>query len=135
MNTALILRATERLDTAVIGISYTDDRDADRAGIIELFLGLATDIGKIASPLPGGPDWLRIQRAMHELRWQAVQAHKARSRTFAHAGAEAALVVHLHAFAAVLGFTLADAATAIPDDFDDETARDAIEGQWKDAAE
>ena len=71
---------------------------------------------------------------MHDLRWQAVQTHCARSRTFAHAGTEAALLTQMIGFAAVLGFTLADAATA-SEDAGDDAAMSAVEGSKLQAAE
>lgn len=133
MKTATIVKHTERLDTAVIGVNCTDDRDQARADIIALFLLMATDAGKIATA-SWPADWTRVSEAMHNLRWQAVETHCARSRTFAHAGSEAALVTQLIGFAAVLGFRIEDAATA-PVDADDLAATAAVEGEFQEAAE
>jgi hypothetical protein len=136
MNTTCIIRHTERLDTIAIRLAYTHDRDARRDELIDAFKAMCTDIGKLATQFRRA-DWNYIQTRVSELRWNAVKADEARVATFAQVGTEAALVTSLHAFAAVLGFTLADAATASDDTTnpDDETARDAVEGQWKDAAE
>lgn len=137
MNPAPLIRHTERLDTIAIRLAYTHDRDARRAELIDAFRAMCTDIGKLATPF-GPADWGTVQARVSELRWNAIKADEARCATFAHVGSEMALLTSLHAFAAVLGFVLADAATAELETItppEDEPARDFVEGAWKDAAE
>lgn len=133
MNHAQLIRHTERLDTIAIRLAYTHDRDARRADLIEAFKVMCTDIGKLATRFRPA-EWATMQTHMSELRWNAVKADEARSATFAHVGAEAALLTSLHAFAAVLGFVLADAATAAGEPEDME-AMSAVEGGQLEAAE
>lgn len=134
MNTLSIIRHTERLDTICIRLARPADQDQRRQDLVVAFERMATELGKIASPC-GRPDWHRVQTAMHNLRWAAVHADEARVATFAQLGTEAALVGSLHAFAAVLGLTLADAATAATDELDDDLAMAAVEGGKLEAAE
>lgn len=126
MNTTKIIHATEKLDTICIRLARPADQDARRAELIEAFKAMCTDIGKIATEFRR-PDWHHLQVRMHDLRWAAAQADEARVATFAQVGTEAALVTSLHSFAAVLGFVLADAATAPVDGFDDDAAMAAVE--------
>ncbi|MGV8950118.1 MAG: hypothetical protein ACOH2M_03370 [Cypionkella sp.] len=119
MNTAVIVKHTERLDTLCLRLIRPSDQDTRRKELIASFELMATDCGKIATRFRH-PDWARIYTAMAALRMEAVCADESRSATFAHAGAEMALVTSLHGFAATLGFILEDAATAANDIEDDE---------------
>lgn len=126
MNTALIIRHTERLDTICIRLARPADQEQRRKDLVAAFEKMATELGKIVSPC-GRPDWRHLQQTMHNLRWAAVQADEGRISTFAHVGAEMALLTSLRAFAAVLGFTLADAATAPADEIEDDAAMAHVE--------
>ena len=137
MSQVSLIRHTERLDTIAIRLVYTHDRDTRRAELIDAFKVMCTDIGKLATQFRP-PEWDAVQTRMSELHWNSVKADEARCASFAHVGAEMALLTSLHGFAAVLGFVLADAATAEIETItppEDEPARDFVEGAWKDAAE
>lgn len=130
MNALTIIRTTERLYTLTKRAAVSDDRDTRRADIVARFRDMCTALGKIAMPKLSR-DWMAVHEAVVHLHTEAVQADERRMATFAHAGSEAALVTSLHALAAVLGFTLADAATAAEDD----AAQAAVEGEKLEAAE
>lgn len=131
MNTTIIVAATERLETICHRLARPSDQARLRQELVAGFERLATDLGKLCEPC-GRPEWQDVSEAMTKLRWDAVMADESRASTFSHLGTEAALIASLHAFAAVLGFTLADAATARPDD---EDAMRAVEGTQMEAAE
>lgn len=114
-----LIRHTEKLDTLRIRLARPADVEARRQEIVAQFEAMATDLGKIASPI-GRPEWSGIPDAVKNLRWAAVGADEAKVATFHHVGAELALASALHAFAAVLGYRLDDAA--------DDHARGAVEG-------
>lgn len=121
-----LIRHTEKLDTLCIRLARPADIQARRQEIVAQFEAMCTDIGKIASPI-GRPEWSGLHLAIHNLRWAAVGADEAKVATFHHVGAELALTTALHAFAAVLGYRLDDAA--------DADARGAVEGVFAEAAE
>ncbi|WEJ60197.1 hypothetical protein [Devosia sp. FJ2-5-3] len=128
LDTALIVRHTEKLDTIAIRLARPADQDALRQQMIDGFKAMATDIGKMVT-VYADPAWSMMQGKMHDLRWAAVQADESRAATFSHVGAEMALLTALIAFASGLGFTLEDAATApIPAPVDDNDAMCAVEG-------
>lgn len=134
LDTTKIIRATERMMTAVTRCAVTEERTERRQSVVNLFCMLATDLGKIASPLPR-TFWEEHTAfyAVQKLHTEAVQADERRSGTFTHLGSETAVLTNLCALAAVLGFTLSDAATAdIPED---ESARRYAEGHMQEAAE
>lgn len=128
MNTTAIIHACEKLYTVTKRAAVSDDADARRIEIVERFKRLATTLGKVASPFDR-PNWMKVHEAVVHLHTEAVQADERRQATFAHAGSEAALVTSLHALAAVLGFTLADADAAVSDDAYDDAARSRVEGE------
>lgn len=125
MNTTAIITASERMLTLSKRAIVSDDRDTRRNAILGVFGKLATDMGKIAVSI-GTPNWGGVVMAAYDLHTEACNADERRCGTFAHAPSEMALVGTLHGFAAVLGFTLADAATA-DIDHDDEAAQEAVE--------
>lgn len=111
MNTAIIIRHCEKLWTLTKRPGLSDDRDARRADIVAQFEAMCTDLGKIATKLIGR-DWDHVHERVHFLHTEAVWAEERRVGTFTQVGSETALVTSLHSLAAVMGFTLADAATA-----------------------
>jgi predicted NAD-dependent protein-ADP-ribosyltransferase YbiA (DUF1768 family) len=128
MQTAPVIHACEKLYTLTKRAAVSDDRDARRAEVIARFEIMATVLGKIATRFRA-PDWMRVHEAVVHCHTEAVQADERRQATFAHAGSEAALVTSMHALAAVLGFTLADAATAAEDAANDDAAAAAVENR------
>lgn len=136
LDTTKIIRATERMLTAVTRCAVTEERTERRQSVVNLFCMLATDLGKIASPLPR-TFWEEHTAfyAVQKLHAEAVQADERRSGTFTHLGIETAVLTNLHALAAVLGFVLSDAATADTTP-EDEIARRYAEGhETREAAE
>ena len=127
MNTNAIIHASEKLYTVTKRAAVSDDRDARHIEIVERFKRLGTTLGKIAVP-SDRPDWLKVHENVAMLHTAAVVADERRQATFTHAGSEAALVTSLHALAAVLGFTLADAGVAAEDAVNDDAAMAAVEG-------
>lgn len=121
-----LIRHTEKLDTLCIRLARPADIEARRQEIVAQFEAMCADIGKIASPI-GRPEWSGIPEAVKNLRWAAVGADEAKVATFHQIGTELALATALHAFAAVLGYRLDDAA--------DGDARVAVEGGFAEAAE
>lgn len=114
MNTAILIRDTERLETICIRLERTSDQERRRKELVFAFEKMATDLGKLAIPY-SRPDWGKTHSAVSRLRWAAVQADESRIDTFTHVGAETALVTSLHSLAAALGFILEEAAGAIHD--------------------
>ena len=131
MNTQAIIRCTERLYTLVKRASVSTNRDDHREAIMARFSDLASDLGKLVTVM-GRPDWQRVHLQLVDLHSAAVHADEARTGTFAHIGSETALLTSLHAFAATLGFTLSDAATADTTP-EDEIARRYAEGHMQEA--
>jgi hypothetical protein len=125
MNTRRIIRASERIMTLAKRAIVSDDQDTRRDQILSCFCNLASDLDKMVD-VAGRPNWGGVVMASYDLHTAACNAEERRSGTFAHAGSEMALVGSLHAFAAVLGFTLSDAGTA-PTDTEDEAAQMAVE--------
>lgn len=126
MNAATIISASERMLTLAKRAIVSDDRDTLRNAILGVFGKMATDIGKMAvSTHP--TNWGGVVMAAYDLHTEACNAEERRCGTFAHAPSEMALVGSLHAFAAVLGFELADAATAPADEIEDDAAMAHVE--------
>lgn len=126
MITETLIRHTEKLDTICYRLMRPADRDQRRTELVKAFEAMATDLGKLAIATDR-PNWGAVHGAMMNLRIAAANADESRLDTFAHVGAEAALLTSLYAFASVLGFILDDAATA-PADVDDDDAMAAVEG-------
>lgn len=133
MNTQAIITASERMLTLTRRAAVSDDADARRDQIKADFLRLATELGLIAQWFRP-PTWTAWPVAIECLHTEAAQADERRSGTFAHAPSEMALMTTLRAAGMVLGFTLADAATAL-DEPEDEAARRYAEGAERIAAE
>lgn len=127
-----IITASERIMTLAKRAIVSDDRDTRRQEIVTEFEAMATDLGKIASPA-GRPNWGGIVMASYDLHTVAVEADERRCGTFTHLPSEMSLMGKLSVFAAVLGFTLEDAATApVPaHDVDDTDDMCAVEGHGK----
>lgn len=135
LNTTKIIRATERMLTITLRMAVTDDMDGRRKELIAAFEAMATDLGKLASiEWRPATNVAHIHDAVRRLHTEAVQADERRSGTFAHLGSETAVLTHLFALAAVLGFTLfdADASDTTPED---EIAQRHAEGHMQEAAE
>jgi len=136
LDTTKIIRATERMLTITLRMAVTDDMDGRRKELIAAFEAMATDLGKIASS-----EWhpatnvAHVHDAVRRLHTEAVQADERRCGTFTHLGSKTAVLTHLHALAAHLGFILSEADTAdlTPED---EIARRYAEGhETREAAE
>jgi hypothetical protein len=123
MNTARVIQSAERLYTLHKRASVSNDRDTRREELIAEFNNLATDLGKIATKFRA-PLWKEIGMAVVDLHSVAVHADEGKVGPFVPLGGEMALITQLHSFAAILGFVLADAATADEDD----AAMMAVEG-------
>lgn len=136
MNLSDIISATEAMLTLAKRAAVSDDIDARRAELLQRFDAMATDLGKIALRFKP-TDWenVQLQVAIHALHTEAIHADERRSGTFAHLGSETAVLTNLCRLAAVLGYTLEDAATAPVDEPEDIAARIHAEGHQMEAAE
>lgn len=126
MNTQAIITASERMLTLTKRAAVSDDADARREQIKSDFLRLATELGLIALWFRP-PTWTAWPVVIECLHTEAAQADERRFGTFAHAPSEMALLTTIRAAGMVLGFTLADAATAL-DEPEDEAAMVFAEG-------
>jgi len=129
MNTARIIQSTERLYTLIKRAAISTNRDDHRDAILGEFEAMCATLGKTASRFKP-TDWQRVHLNLVDLHSAAVHADEFRSGSFAHIGSEASLLTSLHAFAAVLGFVLADAdPSPIHETYlDDHAAMAAVEG-------
>lgn len=133
MNAETIIHASERMLTLAKRAIVSDERDTHRTAILGVFGTMSTDLGKIVVAV-GIPIWSGVVMAAYDLHTAACNADERRAGAFAHAPSEMALVSALHSFASVLGFRVADAATA-PTDTEDDAAMTAVEGARMEAAE
>lgn len=125
MNTTLIIRAAERMNTLCIRAAYSDEPDARRGRLVEEFNRLTEDMGKMTSPF-SRPAWSEVVGQTSLLLVEAVRADEATIGAMIPAGHVAVLATRLVLLADAFGMTLADAATA-PAEADDEAAAAAVE--------
>ena len=129
MNTATIITASERMMTLAKMAHVSDDRDTRRNAILGVFGQMATDLGKVIERYKP-TEWASVLVYADMLHTAACHTQELRTGTFSHGGSGTALTGSLVALSHVLGFTIADAATAAQDD----DAADRIE-QHREAAE
>lgn len=129
MNTTRIIQSTERLYTLIKRAAISTNRDDHRDAILGEFEAMCAALGKTVTRFKP-TDWQRVHLNLVDLHSAAVHADEFRSGSFAHFGSEASLLTSLHAFAAVLGFMLADAGPAPIHEtiLDDHAAMAAVEG-------
>lgn len=123
-----IITATETIMTLAKRAMNHDEPDTRRKEITAKFEAMATDLGKMLSPVDR-PNWGGALMAAYDLHTAACNALRESVGEFQQVGRVNQLSQQLIVTARVLGFEIEDAATApIPAPVDDTDAMCAVEG-------